>query len=170
MVSVAKYKKSANSFNSLDELHRGDYVVHKTQKDLSFVLEKVLSEIIGMSILVDLNRDAIAIENLRELTEKENFEEVERAIDEIIEYDCLEGEYDGFTRVMIDNKCYDRYEILEGTFIVLIWRDDRRRSYDLDFLRCCCRLWCGECYPDQCSDHRGKRLHCRLWRHALPKP
>ena len=49
-----------------------DYVVHKTQKDLSFVLEKVLSEIIGMGILVDLNRDAIAIENLRELTEKEN--------------------------------------------------------------------------------------------------
>ena len=49
-----------------------DYVVHKTQKDLSFVLEKVLSEIIGIGILVDLNRDAIAIENLRELTEKEN--------------------------------------------------------------------------------------------------
>jgi DNA-directed RNA polymerase subunit RPC12/RpoP len=49
-----------------------DYVVHKTQKDLSFVLEKVLSEIIGMGILIDLNRDAIAIENLRELTEKEN--------------------------------------------------------------------------------------------------
>ncbi|MBE7057177.1 MAG: hypothetical protein E7388_07065 [Ruminococcaceae bacterium] len=49
-----------------------DYVVHKTQKDLSFVLEKVLSEIIGMGILVDLNRDAIAIENLRELTEKES--------------------------------------------------------------------------------------------------
>ena len=49
-----------------------DYVVHKTQKDLSFVLEKVLSEIIGMGILIDLNRDAIVIENLRELTEKEN--------------------------------------------------------------------------------------------------
>ncbi|MEE0928497.1 MAG: hypothetical protein UIG59_04835 [Acutalibacteraceae bacterium] len=49
-----------------------DYVVHKTQKDLSFVLEKVLSEIIGMGILIDLKRDAIAIENLRELTEKEN--------------------------------------------------------------------------------------------------
>ena len=49
-----------------------DYVVHKTQKDLSFVLEKVLSEIIGTGILIDLNRDAIAIENLRELTEKEN--------------------------------------------------------------------------------------------------
>ena len=49
-----------------------DYVVHKTQKDLSFVLKKVLSEIIGMSILVDLNRDVIAIENLRELAEKEN--------------------------------------------------------------------------------------------------
>ena len=28
--SVTKYKKSANSFNSLDELHRGDYVVHNT--------------------------------------------------------------------------------------------------------------------------------------------
>lgn len=28
--SVKKYKKSANSFNSLEELHRGDYVVHAT--------------------------------------------------------------------------------------------------------------------------------------------
>ena len=49
-----------------------DFVVQKDQKDLSFMLEKVLSEIIGMDIFVDLKRDAIAIENLREYTEKEN--------------------------------------------------------------------------------------------------
>ena len=49
-----------------------DFIVNKNQKDLGNIIEKVLSEIIGKSILVDLNRDAIAIENLRELTEKEN--------------------------------------------------------------------------------------------------
>ncbi len=49
-----------------------DYVVQKNQKDLSIVLEKILSEIIGMCIFIDLKRDAIDIENLRELTEKEN--------------------------------------------------------------------------------------------------
>ena len=49
-----------------------DYVVQKTQKDLTFALAKILSEIIGKSVLVDLKEDAIAIENLRELAEKEN--------------------------------------------------------------------------------------------------
>ncbi len=44
-----------------------DYIV---QKDLLIILKKVLSEIIGTSIDVDLERDAIAIENLREFTEK----------------------------------------------------------------------------------------------------
>ena len=48
-----------------------DYVVRKDQKDLSIILEKVLSEIIGLSINVDLIKDGISIENLREFTEKE---------------------------------------------------------------------------------------------------
>ncbi len=48
-----------------------DYVVQNDQKDLSAVLAKILSEIIGMSVDVNLKRDAISIENLRELTEKE---------------------------------------------------------------------------------------------------
>ena len=48
-----------------------DYIVQKDQKNLSKVLEKILSEIIGANIIVDLKSDTIAIENLREFTEKE---------------------------------------------------------------------------------------------------
>ena len=48
-----------------------DCVVKKGQKDLSTILEEVLSEIIGTSIDVNLERDGIAIENLREYAEKE---------------------------------------------------------------------------------------------------
>jgi len=46
-----------------------DYIVK--QKDLPIVLEKILSEILGFHVDVDLERDAIDIENLREHTEKE---------------------------------------------------------------------------------------------------
>lgn len=49
-----------------------DYVVQKGQKDLPEILEEVLSEIIGMSVEVDFERDNIDIENLREYTEKES--------------------------------------------------------------------------------------------------
>ena len=49
-----------------------DYVVQENQKDLSNVLETILSEIVGTSVVIDIKRDAIAIENLREYTEKEN--------------------------------------------------------------------------------------------------
>ena len=49
-----------------------DYVVQDAKKDLPQILEKVLSDIIGKSVDIDLTRDAIAIENLREFTEKEN--------------------------------------------------------------------------------------------------
>ena len=49
-----------------------DYFVDKNQKNLGLVLEKVLSEITGFVIDVDLDRDTIEIENLREYTEKEN--------------------------------------------------------------------------------------------------
>ena len=49
-----------------------DYVVHRSQKDLPIVLEEVLKEIIGIRVEVDLKRDAIAIETLREYTEKES--------------------------------------------------------------------------------------------------
>ena len=49
-----------------------DYVVQKGQKDLPEILEEVLSEIIGVSVEVDFERDNIDIENLREYTEKES--------------------------------------------------------------------------------------------------
>ncbi len=49
-----------------------DYIVDKSQKDLEEVLQKVLSEIIGINIEFNLKNDAIEIENLREYTEKEN--------------------------------------------------------------------------------------------------
>ena len=49
-----------------------DYFVQKGQKNLSEILKEVLSEIVGMSVDVDLERDHIDIENLREYTEKES--------------------------------------------------------------------------------------------------
>ncbi len=49
-----------------------DYIVDKSKKDLEEILQKVLSEIIGINIEFDLKNDAIEIENLREYTEKEN--------------------------------------------------------------------------------------------------
>jgi len=49
-----------------------DYVVQRNQKDLSIILYKVLVDIIGIDVDVDIKRDAIAIENLREYTEKQN--------------------------------------------------------------------------------------------------
>ena len=48
-----------------------DYVVRKDQKDLHLVLQKVLSEIIESSIDVDLTRDSIAIENMRQYADKQ---------------------------------------------------------------------------------------------------
>ena len=48
-----------------------DYIVHKGQRNLSQILRKVLCEIIGTCVDVHLERDAIAIENLRQYTEKE---------------------------------------------------------------------------------------------------
>ncbi len=49
-----------------------DYIVQKNQKDLPQTLEEILSKIIGTNVDVDLERDAIAIENLREYAEKES--------------------------------------------------------------------------------------------------
>ena len=49
-----------------------DYIVDKNQKNLGEVIQKVLSKIIGINVDVDLQRDAIEIENLREYSEKEN--------------------------------------------------------------------------------------------------
>lgn len=49
-----------------------DYVVQRNQEDLSKILKILLSEIIETIVDVDLKRDAIAIESLREYTEKEN--------------------------------------------------------------------------------------------------
>jgi uncharacterized Zn-finger protein/very-short-patch-repair endonuclease len=49
-----------------------DFVVQKGQKDLQKILKNLLSEIIKLNIDVNLERDTIAIENLREYTEKHN--------------------------------------------------------------------------------------------------
>ncbi|MCR4719142.1 MAG: hypothetical protein K5768_05880 [Firmicutes bacterium] len=49
-----------------------DYVIKKDHKDISSVFEIILNKIVGMSVDIDLKRDAIAIENLREYIEKEN--------------------------------------------------------------------------------------------------
>ena len=49
-----------------------DYFVDKNQKNLGEVLQKVLSEIIGINVDINLKRDAIEIENLREYTKKAN--------------------------------------------------------------------------------------------------
>ena len=49
-----------------------DYVIQRDQKDLPQILEVLLSNIIGTNVDVDIERDAIAIENLREHSEKES--------------------------------------------------------------------------------------------------
>ncbi len=49
-----------------------DFIVQKGQKNLSEILKRVLIEIIGLCIDIDLERDSIAIANLREYTEKES--------------------------------------------------------------------------------------------------
>ena len=47
-------------------------MVQRKQKDFPKILEEVLSKIIGTGIDIDLDRDSIAIENLREYTEKQS--------------------------------------------------------------------------------------------------
>ena len=49
-----------------------DFVVQERQDDLSFIIQKMLSEILEIAIDVDLVRDYIDIQNLREFTEKHN--------------------------------------------------------------------------------------------------
>ena len=49
-----------------------DYIIQKTQEDLSKVLEIILSEITERDVVIDIKKDAINIENLREYREKEN--------------------------------------------------------------------------------------------------
>lgn len=48
-----------------------DYVIQRDQKDLPKILEEILSDIIGTNVDVNIKRDSIAIENLREYSEKE---------------------------------------------------------------------------------------------------
>ena len=49
-----------------------DYLVQENQKNLEIILTEVLSIIIETDVDVDLSRDSIEIENLREYTEKSN--------------------------------------------------------------------------------------------------
>ena len=48
-----------------------DYILRKDQKDWSKTLKEIVDTITGDNIDVDLERDALSIENLREYTEKE---------------------------------------------------------------------------------------------------
>ena len=49
-----------------------DYIVKEDRKELSKILKVILSEIIGITVDIDLKRDSISIENLRDYIEKEN--------------------------------------------------------------------------------------------------
>lgn len=49
-----------------------DFIVQRTQKNLEEILAKVLCAITGTNVDVNLERDAIAIESLRQYTEKES--------------------------------------------------------------------------------------------------
>ena len=50
-----------------------DYLIQKDNKnDLAKVIKKLIDEIFGISIDIDLKRDALSIENLREYTEKDD--------------------------------------------------------------------------------------------------
>jgi len=49
-----------------------DYIIQENREDFSKALEEVLYEIIGTNIDVDIEKDSIAIENLRQYTEKHN--------------------------------------------------------------------------------------------------
>ena len=56
---------------SLNDSSR-DFVIQENQKDLPEAIETILCEILGKNVDVDLKRDTIAIENLREFMGKEN--------------------------------------------------------------------------------------------------
>ena len=49
-----------------------DYVIQKDHKDLSLAIESILRDIVEANVDVNLERDSIDIENLREYTEKES--------------------------------------------------------------------------------------------------
>ena len=49
-----------------------DYIVQRNQEDFAIILREVLSQIIGIVVDVDLERDAIQVENLRVYTEKDS--------------------------------------------------------------------------------------------------
>lgn len=49
-----------------------DYIVDRNQKNLSEVIKKILLEIIGVDIEIDIERDSIEIEKLRKYNEKTN--------------------------------------------------------------------------------------------------
>ena len=49
-----------------------DFVVQRNQQDLDKIVAEILNEIVETNVDINLNADSIAIENLREFTEKEN--------------------------------------------------------------------------------------------------
>lgn len=49
-----------------------DFVINKNQCDLPWVIAKIISEIVQTNVDIDLKRDSLVIENLREYSEKSN--------------------------------------------------------------------------------------------------
>ena len=68
VIEVYRIREDLPSLNDTSK----DFIVQKNQVDLEEIVQKVLFKITGKKIDVDLKRDAIAIENIREFTEKEN--------------------------------------------------------------------------------------------------
>ena len=65
-IILYRIREGLSSLNHISK----DYLVHRYQDNLSEVLAEILSNIVGIYVDVNLERDSIAIENLREHTKK----------------------------------------------------------------------------------------------------
>ena len=71
LVDGIKLYRMREGLTSLNDISK-DYLVNRYQDNLSEVLVEILSDIVGTYVDVNLARDSIAIENLREHTHKSN--------------------------------------------------------------------------------------------------
>ena len=66
-IKLYRIREGLSSLNSSST----DFVIQKNQKDLPEKIAEIIRQIIGVSIIVNLEQDSISIEQLREHTEKE---------------------------------------------------------------------------------------------------
>ena len=67
-IKLYRIREGLPSLNSSSN----DFVIQKNQKDLPEKIQEIIYQIIGTPIIVDLEKDSIYIEELREYTEKES--------------------------------------------------------------------------------------------------